>query len=133
MGFKRIKALLRIALFFVVSVGFYSRYTENPVESIRKVYPSSDHKQVGFRDRQIVKTKWFVDLSGFNPKWSNEFEFPIDMTEKQIRYEIKKLRGYTFWPQFETAALNFFGGLIALELCFWIPFYIFKGFSRPKD
>ena len=122
-GFKRLKRITRIILFLAFCVGVYDSATREPPRFT--VEAKQDCKMITLGQGMHLEGKYFpID---------SKIEFPIEMSNEKIIQVLKRDSGTTFWRQAGNLTILLLGGLVALELCFWIPVYILRGFSKGKS
>jgi hypothetical protein len=122
-GFKRLKRLARVILFLAFCVGVYDSATREPPRFT--VEAKQDCKIITLGEGMVLEGKYFpID---------SKIEFPVEMSNEKIVQVLERDSGTTFWLQARFWAILLLGGLVALELCFWIPVYILRGFSKGKS
>lgn len=131
-GFRRLKKVL-IIVFILLAIGVScARWLEKPyLKTVRATggergfFVSEDED---FWAEETAKpNEWVVEW-----RW-DKYIFPEDTSLKKITKTFKQQENTTFFPVFGAMILSIIAGIVALEMCFWIPVYIARGFGKSVD
>ena len=126
-GFRRLKKVITVAFILIVVGVSWSRWLEEP-------YLKTGRAVGGERGFLVLEEKDFWPEEAAKPndwvvEWGlNKYIFPEDTSFKKIIKTFKQQEKTNFLSVFGMMVLLIIAGVFVIEVCFWVPVYILKGF-----